>query len=429
MKRAVILLFIMAFAFTIRINYVVRNQTAIESDEVTYDSLAVNLVGSKGYAAPSGRLTSHRPPLYPVILSMVYRAFGHSHFIVRLIQALIGALTVCIFYLIGGKIFNEPVAIITGIFSSAYMIFIYYTGYLYTETFFSFLLAIAVFMIVTAKGPGIRRFAALGVLCGLLTLLRTTGFFVPVIACLALLAKTGREKGAFRRASAACFALVICFAITLLPWTVRNYKVHGRLVFVSTNGGLNMYQAIRPLDGKLFEFGPKDDVSRHADTIKNEADRNDYYIKSALSAYREEPAKALKLLVMRLLFFWNVIDWNVTDGNVINYQFIFILPFAIFGTLLSLRNKKDVFVPLAVIMYFTSLVFIFQGFARFRMPIDGYIIMLGSYGIYEFVKRHGNKMCSLAMAGGYFCFTYALYRYSVHTKHIIKTAMEKIGLW
>lgn len=429
-NKNLMLLFIFILALSIRLAFIAAAGNNVESDEAEYDRLGLNLTESRGYINSfDGAATSHRPPLYPAMLAIIYRTFGHDYFIVRLIQALIGALTVCVFYLIAGKIFNKPTALLVGIFSSFYMTFVFYTKFLYTETLFSFLLAVIVFMIIDAKDPGIIRFSLIGVLCGLLTLIRTTGFFMPIIACAALSAKIFDQKSFLRKAAPSYLAVILCFGLVLLPWTMRNYRVHKRFVFVSTNGGLNMYQAVKPVAGKVFEMGPNDEVGRKAGTIFNEVDRNNFYVKSAIKAYAEDPFQALKVLAMRVLFFWNVIDWNVTDGKVINYHFMFILPFSILGILFSLKEKKDIFLISLIILYFSSLVLVFQGFPRFRMPIDGYIVILGCYGIYRFVTKQKKMIYPILCAGAYFVLTYLLYVNSSATKYFIKSLMEKIGLW
>ncbi|UCD55391.1 MAG: glycosyltransferase family 39 protein [Candidatus Omnitrophota bacterium] len=431
MKKFLILLFIFALAFSIRFAYLSANQRQIESDECLYDSLAIKLIELKGYVGSEGVPTSNRPPLYAVFLALVYTICGHDYFAVCLVQAFLGSLAVCFFYLIAEKIFNEPTAILTGIFSSFYMGYVFYTNFLLTETFFSFILAAIILIIVNIKQSNVIRFSLLGLLCGLLTLTKSSGFFVFLIAPVALWVKTKREKDFLKKIFSSSLALLLCFGLVILSWTVRNYKVHGKIIPISTNGGLNMYQAVRPAYGKIPEMGPRgDSIAEKGFVISNETERNDYFFNMALQAYREDGlARILKSFIIRFLFFWGAIDWNVTEGDIINYHYVFILPFALLGTIFSFKNRKEIFVILLVILYFTSLILLFQGCARFRMPIDGYIIILGCYGIYELINRQREKIYLVALVGIYFFFTYMLYRHSLYIKYFIKSVMEKIGLW
>lgn len=53
--------------------------------------------------------------------------------------------------------------------------------------------------------------------------------------------------------------LVICAAVVISPWTLRNYHLFGELVLVSTNGGDNLYRANNPLaDGGYTDKGEFD---------------------------------------------------------------------------------------------------------------------------------------------------------------------------
>jgi len=424
-----ILLLIFALALSARLFFIANAPYSIESDEAEYDRLARCIMESRSYLnSTESAPTSHRPPLYPALLALVYTVFGHSFFIVRLIQALMGSFTACLLYLIAEKIFNRKAALFAGIFSAFYMGYVFYAKFLYTETFFTFLLCLITYLSITAEKPGIWRFSAIGFLCGFLTLTRSSGFFVPLIVIVAIAAKTRREK-ILPKAAPSYLALLLCFGFVLLPWTIRNYRAHGRLVPVSTNAGLNIYQAVRPLEGKLFEFGPRDEVAKKAETIPHEAERSDFYTRAAMKAYREDPLGALKVFAMRFLFFWNVIDWNVTDGKTVNYHYIFIMPFALLGLILSLKNRKEIFLPAVLILYFTSLVLVFQGFSRFRMPIDGFLIVIASYGIYEFINLRRKKIYPALCLGIYFLLTHLFYLHSLETKNSIRALMTQIGLW
>lgn len=430
MKKLILLLFIFILAFSVRASYIINNQKGIESDEKLYDDLARGLLESKAYVTQEGVPTSYRPPLYPAFLALIYGIFGHSYFIVRIIQAILSAFTVCILYLMTEKIFNRLTAIFVGIFSSFYMTFIVCAKLLYTETLFTFLLVFMIYLVVTTERPKMIRYGILGFLCGLLTLTRSMGLFLPFIALFFLIIKTEKRKPSLKKIVIASIVLLMCFATVIVPWTVRNYKAHGKFVLTSTNGGINMYQGLcKPDDGMIFTFPPGTKMSVKYDTMSNEVERNSFFIREALKIYKTRPLFALKMFVIRFLFFWNIIDWEILGGNVINYHYIFILPFAVLGTGFAFKDKKEVSFILLIILYFISFVLLFPGTPRYRMPIDGYIIMLGSYGIFEIIKRQKRKTMPTFCIGVYFLFAYFLYKYSLQTKYFVRSLMEKLGLW
>ncbi len=425
-----VLLFIFILAFSIRLIFIVNNQDGIETDEVEYDRLAMQLLESKEYVTSDGSPTSYRPPLYPAFLTLIYRIFGHHFFAVRFVQALIGYLIVCLLYLMERKIFNNTVGILTVVFSSFYMTFIVCTNLLYTETLFMFLLVLIVYLVIVSDKPNIAIFCMLGFLCGFLTLIRSAGLFVPLVALLFLIIKAKKRRLSLKKVIMPSLLILSCFAIVIAPWIIRNYKAHGKFVLISTNGGINMYQGLcRPDDGMIFTFPPGTEMSVKYDTMTNEVERNNFFIRETLKIYKTRPLFALKMFVVRFLFFWNIIDWEILGGNVINYHYIFILPFAVLGTSFAFKDKKEVSFILLIILYFTSFVLLFPGTPRYRMPIDGYIIMLGSYGIFEIINRQKRKTMPTFCIGIYFLFTYFLYKYSLQTKYFVRSLMEKLGLW
>lgn len=417
-------------AFSVRAVYVVNNQSGIEQDEREYDRLARDLLLKKAYVNSAGGPTSFRPPVYPSFLALIYKIFGRNILIARLVQAIIGSITVCLFYLIAENIFNRTTALLSGIFTALYMIFIFYTKFMLSETFFSFILALTIYLIITVKGPGLIRFFLIGLSCGALTLTRSSGLFMPAITFIVFWNKAKTMGWPGKKTLPVTLALLISFAAVITPWTVRNYMAHKAFVPISTNGGLNMYQAVHPVDGKIPEMGPRRDaVADKGFLIQDEVKRNNYFLRQAIEVYKNDFRGALKSYATRFLFFWNIIDWNATDGNIINYHFIFIMPFAIFGIVFSLKNRKNASPILLTILYFFSLILLFQGAPRFRMPIDGYIIIFGAYGIYELVKRAKKKIYSLGYISFYFTLTYFLYINSLSTKYFLRGIMERIGLW
>ena len=428
MNKRFVIFFIFLLALSVRLAFIFDNPRDLESDEIEYNRLAMNLVEARGYInSADGAPTSMRPPFYPVFLAGIYKLFGYSYFIAKIIQGFVGSLCVVFLYLLTERVFNRWVAILTGIFSSFYMSFVYCVNLLYTETLFSFLLIFLIYLVYTAKTIDMTRFFNLGLLCGFLALTRAEGILLPFIVIIFILAEKESARLSFilKRGIFSAFIFLLGFIIVITPWTIRNTRVHNRFVLISTNAGLNMYQAIRPVKGKILGLGPRDDVARIASTIKNEAERNDFYVKSALDAYREDWLRAFRMFVLRFLFFWSVIDWEIMGGNIVNYHFVFIFPFFIFGILTSAKNWKKIALPLAIIIYFVSTTLLFQGAPRYRMPTDGLILMFGCYGIYKFIRNRFRIFC-LSI---YFLFCYFLYRYSIHTKYILKEIMEKLGLW
>ena len=427
MKKTLIILAIFFLAFSVRIVYVISHQTTIESDEIEYDKLAMKLIEGKGYVDNNGYPTSYRPPGYPIFLAAIYKTFGHKVLAAKIAQALIGSLTVCLLYLIALRLFNNIVAVAAGIFASFYMTFVACTNLLFTETLFTFLLASTYFLAITTSKITIRRFIGLGILCGIITMIRSAGFFIPFILIFYMAFKTDNNN---RKKIAASLVMIACFFLVLLPWTVRNYNAYGKVVLVSTNSGLNLYQGVSWSPERIYYPGASGEkVWEKAKATSNEAERNNIFLQEAIKIYKTKPLLVLKMLPVRFLFFWNIVDWEVLGSDIINYHYIFIFPFTLIGAFLCIKEKRKILLASILILYFSSFTLVFPGAARYRMPVDGYIIMIGCYGIYDVIKRSRKKILSSSLITMYFAFTFVIYKYSLGTKEFIKDIVEKIGLW
>lgn len=430
MKKISVLLLIFMLALTLRLAAVYMDKSGLETDEGEYDRLALNLAAGKGYInSTDGAPTSLRPPLYPVVLALIYKVFGYNILAVRLIQALIGSFTVILLYGIAYRIFGSAVAFLTGISASFYMTFVTSTGLLHTETLSTFLIVLISYLIMTADEEKPARLFFIGILCGLSTLMKSSTFFIPILAVAAVTVKSKIAHRALSRAMFVSALLLLFFGLTLLPWTIRNYKVFGRPALISTNSGLNFYQGLMKSPKGIFDLEPKSEISIKADTIKNETERSAFFTKEALKIYKNKPLFALKMLLLRFLFFWNIIDWEILGGDVINYHYLFFFPFFIFGMIRSIQKRKDVFVPIAMIAVFVSLTLLFPGTPRYRMPADGYIIILASYGLYEFVMKNGRKLAAGAFIALYWSLCFFAYLYSVPVKYALRDLLSCIGLW
>ena len=59
-----------------------------------------------------GRVPYYRAPAYPYFLGLVYKLFGHSYYIPRLIGIIIGALSCMLIFLTGKEIFFLKIFIV-----------------------------------------------------------------------------------------------------------------------------------------------------------------------------------------------------------------------------------------------------------------------------------------------------------------------------
>lgn len=213
-------------------------------DEREYFNQALTWLRGQGYHD----LPLMRPPLYPVFLAVVFRLFDSQVQRVRLVQALVSEATIYLEWLLAyralaGQPGRGPIAL-----AAAALIALNFTlagnaTELLTETVFLFgLCLVFVLLLSILNGSARTRSMALsaGVATGLLTLVRSVA--LPLLALGGLVLLGGRTAGGARNgATGAALLFVLAGALTIAPWTARNYLRFGKLILVDTTGPENLW--------------------------------------------------------------------------------------------------------------------------------------------------------------------------------------------
>lgn len=208
-------------------------------DERDYDVLARNLISHAEFTfTPGGTPTSLRPPLYPAIIAAVYSVFGVGNFgAVRFLQVVLSLLTVAVGYRLALSVTTRSIAILSAALLCFYPSFVVYNNLLLTETLFTLLLTATCWLAVLAMQRKSLRLAGLaGIALGLAALTRSAvSLAPPFLAIYFLLAWNGR----FSQRLAGAAMLVLAFAVTIAPWSIRNSRLQNTFVTIDVMGGRN----------------------------------------------------------------------------------------------------------------------------------------------------------------------------------------------
>lgn len=222
--------------------------TPIQSEERLYDRYAWPWAQGEGAEPrekpfpwhPLGSFT-HRPPLYSLFVGAVYRLEGHDFQAVRLAQALLGALTCVLTFIVGRQVGNRWVGLGAGLFLANYSFLIGFTARLMSETLFIFLMMAALALLLWARNGSLGALFAASLVMGLANLTRPVmllPFLVFLVVWLWFI------PGFRRRPLHALVALGLGLLLTIGPVVVRNYQFHGRLVLISSNSGFTFYHGL-----------------------------------------------------------------------------------------------------------------------------------------------------------------------------------------
>jgi 4-amino-4-deoxy-L-arabinose transferase-like glycosyltransferase len=227
-------------------------------DAFDYDRHARSIAAGEGFPesgyVQEGGPSALRPPVYPYVLGGVYAVTGDNIDAGRVVGAVFGALAVLLLYLIVLRIWGRRTALIAALAAAIFPSLVLLSRDLLSEQLFIALELGAVLCVLESRASPQGRgwAAAAGLLCGVATLTRNPGAILAVPILIGLW-RPQRESAGWGLGPP--LVGVLCIALTLVPWTVRNAAEFGRFVPVSTSSGFGLagtYNEVSKDDGRHF---------------------------------------------------------------------------------------------------------------------------------------------------------------------------------
>ncbi|MDI6752705.1 MAG: glycosyltransferase family 39 protein [bacterium] len=375
------------------------------SDMQTYHNYALAIIDGSFPKEPY-----YYSPLYPYFVALVYSILEPNPLTVRTIQAILGVLTCLLIYLIGKKVFDQKVGLISLFLSCLYGMFLCYEGILLIETLSCFLTTLSLFLLLK---PSWRNIIFGGIALGLASLTRANILlFIPFIFCWMILDMDEPKKRIIAK-----FALLsLVLSLTILPCTIRNYLVSKRFVLISTSGPINFWMGNnRYADGQYynptlpFQIAHAESVQRKA---KEKGDRA--YLEDVLDFAKESPLSFIGLQLKKFFLFWgrdeianNIsYEWVRSVSSLLRLPFIIdfsiIAPLGLIGAFFSLRKRRFgvLLLILFLFAYSTATTIIFV-LSRYRLPVEPILLIFSSFSIsflYGVLKKRDMRRLILFLA-------------------------------
>lgn len=344
----------------------------IRRDALQYFNIAVNLLMHHIYSMANIGATeiisdSYRPPGYPLFLAVVLRVtngnlstFYHS---VQTIQALMAAATVAMIFRTGRHFMGFAYAFFAAALLSVWPLAVVQSGYVLTETFFGFLLTLAIWLQCVSlhrKSSMMHALSAIFYACAALV----NPMIVPLIICVAGLLALKRQ---FKFA-------VILMTIVLLPivaWEARNSTIPAG---AESEGHRLAENILIGMDPEIKEhYNDRYSVAGAAVFERFHADLNTYdrspreFYSLVLGRLENRPAHYLaRYLLYKPREVWY---WAIVQG----YDGLFVYP--VFNSPYSNNSiykiTAVVAIPLEAVLLFFAPVGVFYAFFRsFRASTD-----------------------------------------------------------
>lgn len=271
-------------------------------DSTLYHFLALGLRDHAHYVNPyTGVATAAWPPGYPAFLSAVYSVFGTSVVAAKVVQALLGALTVGAVYLLGRRLFDRATATLAALLLAVMPGQIFFTGVLWSEVLFTLLFVSALVAIAELPKRPERERLAWAILTGLLVAasayVRETGLLLVVVAGLYWGRSLRSWTASVRLAGVAALLVVLLIG----PWAARNTVRLDGFVVLSSSTGANFWRGHH--EGATGGFDPIDPLlerSEPRDQPGGEADANRRGVREGLEFLATNPVDEVKLAAAKL---------------------------------------------------------------------------------------------------------------------------------
>ena len=217
-------------------------------DAKEYYQIACNLVDHGVFSQSKSepyKPDTWRTPGYPVFLAALIIIFGKSTVTLIIMQQLLAIFNVYLFYRIARTWMQERRAFVTALLFLLEPYHLYYSLWLLAATLFVTLLLITwLIWLRFQKSPGWGGCILLGLLCGLLVLVRPGAVLIPIAVFLGLLVlslQRHRRGRTIHQPAVAPVVFTVVWVIVLSSWMLRNKNVTGHYALSDQSGVVFAY--------------------------------------------------------------------------------------------------------------------------------------------------------------------------------------------
>ena len=366
-------------------------------DAGTYHRLAVDILKGNGVVG-----AFWQPPGYPYFLAFLYEMGGADPVVGRALQALLLApLLALLLWRVGRRVVPPAWAFGAALVACVTGPLLFYFSQLLAAAPAAVLIAAVLWLALRAmERPGMVRWLLAGVATGVAILfVATSAAVIPVLLVFAWLGAPAGWRQRCKRVA----AMIVGVGLIVLPVTMRNALHCGKLVWVSTNGGVNFYVGNSHDWDVSLTTQPGQDWDQmvrmpYKAGAKDSAEMDRWFERQALRDMKHHPKTALRRLIEKALVFWhgreiprnlNIYDWRseslLLSATVWRAGICFpvglLVPLAVIGVVMLRRQRAVVLLATSIVAY-GLLVALFFPCSRYRVPVLPVIVLFATAGVW-----------------------------------------------
>jgi hypothetical protein len=178
----------------------------------------------------------------------------------------------------------------------------------------------------------------------------------------------------------------------LFPWAMRNHRVIGEWRWLTTRGGVSLYDGVQPGTHGQSDLAHTKSMPEIRELSETQWDR--YFSEVAWKQIREEPGRVFKLMVIKFTRMWSLRpnEMQYRSGNSARISLAwmaFLLASGAYGLWLHRRRPAAILVLLWPVIVTTGVHMLFVASVRYRVPIMPMIMVLSAAGLTGLMSPRG----------------------------------------
>jgi tetratricopeptide (TPR) repeat protein len=412
-----VFLVIAAIAFAVRLAYLFEIDAIplfynLPGDARVYDAWAQEIAAGNWL----GKGVFYQAPLYPYFLAALKLAFGNDLWLIRLFQVFLGATSCGLVFLAGRAFFSRSTGIAAGLILSFYAPAIFFTALIEKSVLDLFLLAILLLFLGRAlEEPKPAGWVGSGAVLALLALSRENTLVLAFVVPVWIALHFSEQRLAVRLGWIALFCAGIF--LILAPVGLRNLKAGGEFKLTTSQLGANFFIGNNPSANGTYgsvrnQIGEPQLEGKDALRIARRAlgrslspgEVSDYWLRRSWEYIRSQPGDWLRLMLGKWLMVWHAREIEDSDDYYIYKQWSWLLallgsvshfgilaPLAAVGVLLTLRERRRLWLLYAMIAAVALSVAVFFVFGRYRFPLVPMLALFAGAALVELIALYRRK--------------------------------------